>query len=191
MRVRRGLVRAGAWAGATAAAVSVSWFGVHRVLLDGSTEPPSPLVLTAAAPSPPAALPSLPSEIGSPAQTPAPSATPGRSTHPSAPHSATADPGPTATSGSGTPPGSGTGTGTDPAGGRVTSYTPVGGLVVASVGSSSASFVSATPSAGWSVSWVPGDHYFRVDFQRGGTDSVFYMTWNGHPPLVQTDVLNS
>lgn len=176
--------------------MSVSWFGVHRVLLDDSADPPNPLVLTVAAPSALPSIPALPSpsdggpsDSGSPgadpsgtgAPTPSGSTSPAHSSRPSA---APTTPGPSTGQADQT-----AGPTPDPTGGKITSYTPVGGLIVASVGVSSASFVSATPSAGWSVSWVPGDHYFRVDFQRGGTDSVFYITWNGHPPLVQAEVL--
>jgi hypothetical protein len=152
--------------------VSVSWFGVHSVLADSSAVQPRPLVVAlnaeVASPTPPPP----PAAIGTPAQTPsaAPSPTPGRTT--ARPHhsaAASASPTPTASP-------------TE----RIVSYTRPGGIIVVAVGPTSAKLITATPDAGWSVqTWTSEPDWFRVDFVNGGTDTVFYMTWNGHPPMVQ------
>ena len=176
--VRRGLVRTGAWAAATAGAVSVSWFGVHSVLADSSAVQPRPLVVApdapAASPTPP---PPPPAAIGVPAETG--SATPSPDTTTSAattgatavPRRASSGPAPAPTASSGD---------------HVVSYTRPGGIIVVSVGPASAKLITATPDPGWSVqTWTTEPTWFRVDFVRGGTDTVFYMTWNGHPPMVQ------
>ena len=174
--VRRGLVRTGAWAAATAAAVAVSWFGVHSVLADSSAVQPRPLVLGVNAPVPSPTAPPPPTAIGVPVQTPSatPSSAPATAVPSSpAPHRAASSPRtPTPP-----PPAS-----TD----QVVSYTRPGGIIVVSVGPDSAKLITATPDPGWSVqTWTSEPDWFRVDFVRGGTDTVFYMTWNGHPPMVQ------
>ncbi|WP_037605391.1 hypothetical protein [Streptacidiphilus rugosus] len=182
--MRRELVQGAAWAAATGAAVCVSWYGVHRVLADDGYHQPTALALSVAGsgssrtPAPP------PPAIGDPTQVPAPSATrhgpspsPGRS-HPggAAPTSAA----PT----SGTPSASADASAS--ASGDVSSYTPEGGRVAVSMGASSASLVSATPDSGWSMHVWSGDEWLRVDFTSGTVDSAFYVTWNGHPPMVST-----
>ncbi|WP_370151824.1 hypothetical protein [Streptacidiphilus sp. EB129] len=163
--MRRGLIRGAAWAGATAAAVSVSWFGVHRVLRDASFEQPRALVV--AVPSVSAPPPALPTSIGSAVATSsaAPSPRPARRSEapPSAPPSSS-------------PSGSG----------QIRSYTPQGGRIVVNMGATSATLVSATPDAGWSMHYWTGPQWLRVDFQQGATDTIFYVTWNGHAPMVQT-----
>jgi hypothetical protein len=68
----------------------------------------------------------------------------------------------------------------------VKSYPETGGRIVVSMGATSASLVSATPDSGWSMHVYTGDQWLRVDFVNGTVDSVFYVTWNGHPPMVQT-----
>ncbi|SEL61129.1 hypothetical protein SAMN05414137_110201 [Streptacidiphilus jiangxiensis] len=165
------LVQTAAWAAATGAAVSVSWFGVHRVLADDGYQQPSALGLTVAgsvslSPAP------LPTTIGTATQLPqSPTATP---THrPTPGHSRSTTPSP-----SSTPSADATG--------NVRSYTPPGGRIVVSMGATSAELVSATPNSGWGMHVYTGDQWLRVDFTQGSTDSIFYVTWNGHPPMVQT-----
>ncbi|MEZ0068408.1 hypothetical protein ABIA32_004433 [Streptacidiphilus sp. MAP12-20] len=176
--MRRELVQAAAWAAATGAAVGVSWYGVHRVLGDDGYHQPTALALSVAGsgsgtPSP------LPPAIGSATQIPAPSA---------AHHSATATPGhPHSTTPSPTPASpSGSASASASPSGDVKSYTPQGGRVAVSMRASSANLVSATPDSGWSMHVYTGDQWLRVDFTSGSTDSAFYVTWNGHPPLVST-----
>ncbi len=159
--MRMGLVRAGAWTVATAAAVSVSWLGVHRVLADSSYQQPHMLAgVTASAGATPTPLPTpppLPTSIGSPTSRPAP---------------------PTTTTTTSSGPG-----GSD--GDQIESFTRPGGRIVISMGATSASLVSAVADQGWSVhTWVEPT-WIRVDFDQGNQGSVFYVTWNGHPPMVQ------
>ena len=174
-----GAVRAAAWAGATAAAVSVAWLGVHRVLGDSSYEQPRMLVAAGATDSP--AAPPLPTAVGSAGRSA--SASPSASATPTP--SATAHPGATTRPSGGTGPGSGGG-GSGSGGSGISSYTRPGGRIVVDMGASSASLVSATPDAGWSMHTWTGDDWLRVDFEQGSADSIFYVTWNGHPPFVQT-----
>ncbi|WP_370117102.1 hypothetical protein [Streptacidiphilus sp. MAP12-33] len=169
--MRRLLVQTTAWAAATGAAVSVSWFGVHRVLADDGYQQPSALGLTVAGSASLTPAP-LPTTIGTATQLAAPPTTvtthhvtPGRS------RSAVPSPSPT-------PPASPTG--------DLHSYTPPGGRIVVSMGATSADLVSATPDSGWAMHVYTGDEWLRVDFTQGSTDSIFYVTWNGHPPMVQT-----
>ncbi|MCK9897734.1 hypothetical protein [Frankia sp. AgB32] len=53
-------------------------------------------------------------------------------------------------------------------------------------GRGSARLVSATPDPGWQVPAWQADGWLRVDFSHGGTTSSCFVTWNGHPPTVQT-----
>ncbi|MFC1399721.1 MULTISPECIES: hypothetical protein [unclassified Streptacidiphilus] len=182
--MRRGLVRAAAWTGATAAAVSVSWFGVHRVLRDGTYEQPSALVAVADPSSASPTPPPLPTSIGSAVTIPSPSPSATPSAGPS--RSATRSHTPTA---SASPSASPSPSPSASAAGTIQTFTRPGGRIVIDMGTTSASIVSVTPDPGWSWhQWVT-DTWLRVDFQQdggAGTDSIFYVTWNGHPPLVQT-----
>jgi hypothetical protein len=68
----------------------------------------------------------------------------------------------------------------------VRSVTVHGGRVALEMHADSAELVSATPESGWEMQVWHSDQWIRVDFSRGAvTDSVF-VTWNGHPPAVQT-----
>ena len=172
--VRRGLVRTGAWAAATAGAVSVSWFGVHRVLAQDSTSEPSALVVAVSVP-PTVPPPPPPTSIGTPVETPSATASP-------TPDAAASTPAATRTRRALTdppPPPSPTD--------AITSFTRPGGLIVVAMGATSAHLVTATPDPGWSVHTWSEPTWLRVDFEKpDGTDSIFYVTWNGHPPTVQT-----
>ena len=169
-----GLVRAGAWAAATAAAVSVSWLGVHRVLGDTSYE--QPRMLAAEPVSGASSAPPLPSAIATPAQTTSQSPTETATATP------TPSPGPTRTPGAG----QGGADGATGGPGAIKGYNRPGGRIVVDMGAASASVVTAIADTGWSVHQWNGAGYLRVDFMQGTTDSIFYVTWNGHAPLVQT-----
>lgn len=165
-----GLVRAGAWAAATAAAVSVTWLGVHRVLGDTSYE--QPRMLAAAPVSSASSEPPLPTAIVSPTQRPTPSArvTPKPSSAPYRPAA----------------PSTRSAAATAAASGQIQGYNRPGGRIVVDMGASSASVVTAVAAPGWSVHQWTGDDWLRVDFEQGSLDSIFYVTWNGHAPFVQT-----
>ncbi len=160
--MRNGLVQLGAWAAATGAAVLLSWLGVHAVLADASFEQPQALPL----PVPPASH--SPATPAPPATTPAAAPTPSTdpaSPSPSAPHR------PAATS-------------TTP----VHSYLVPGGRVALDLKPDQAELVSATPDPGWQMQNWHGDQWMRFDFTKGDSTNSVFVTWNGHPPDVQTVV---
>jgi hypothetical protein len=160
--MRRTLLRFAAWAGATVGAMAVSWLGVHSVLTTDATGQVSeaiPITAPASTTSAPAA----------PSPTPAPPA----GTAPASVRSPSSSPQPTTTT-------------TSSAAGNVHSYQLTGGRVAVELGTTSATLVSATPEAGWQVKAWQTDGWLRVDFSRDDKTSSCLVTWNGHPPTVQT-----
>lgn len=171
-RVARSLRRVALWVLATGLAVLISWFGVERALPSGAiadvprtvtvdraespSVTPSPTGTGAPASAPPSAT-EPPSPVG-----PASSAAVGRSTRPAAPAPTTASD-------------------TD-----IQTYQLTGGRVVLEMTSTSARLVSAIPDQDWRVQAWQADGWLRVDFSRGDTTSSCFVTWNGHPPTVQT-----
>ncbi|GJF20526.1 MULTISPECIES: hypothetical protein [Streptomyces] len=184
--MRRGLLHVLAWLLATGAAVTLSWWGVHTVMAGTAYDAPRALPITAAdaaARDPQDSEPSVsstkrPSPSGSPSSGPSgsPTATPSRTPREpsppapsrSAPATAPADPGPSPTSS-----------------GRVRSYETDGGRAVFDLGTSSASLVSATPGAGWSMQvWKTGT-WIRVEFTSGADRVSVFCTWHDGPPRVE------
>lgn len=170
--MQRGLLHAGAWALATSAAVTMSWFGVHSVLAGTAYDPPRALpvsdsVATGSSARPVASSTHRPKPV--PSTTPPttrpvtkpPSSPPVRP--PGAPHDAS----------------------TSNTTGNVHSYKVTGGRVVLDLGTSSATLVSATPDSGWEMKVWKQDEWIRVDFSSGTTTSSVFCTWNGHPPAVE------
>ncbi|MCZ9352869.1 hypothetical protein NGM36_24380 [Streptomyces mutabilis] len=186
--MRRGLVHVLAWLLATGAAVTLSWWGVHTVMTGTAYDAPRALPITAAdadvrdardaegsGGSPDgeesessASSTRRPSPSGN--ASPAPSGTPrepdpapSRTVTPTAP---APDPSPTAS-------------------GRVRSYDTAGGRAVFDLGTTSASLVSATPGAGWSMQVWKTESWIRVEF-TSGTDRVsVFCTWHDGPPRVE------
>lgn len=75
---------------------------------------------------------------------------------------------------------------TPPPSRQLASRSVTGGSVTVSLGHASASLVAATPAPGFQVRTWQQTGWLRVDFVgRSRTSSVF-VTWNGHPPLIQT-----
>lgn len=186
--VRRGFLHVGAWALATAAAVTLSWFGVRSVLRGTAYDPPLTLPVTGVATSSPPVASST--HRPKPTTPPAPhTAPPTRTVTPAAPPSATATvrvtvPPPKKPAGAPRP----TATASD-ATGNVRSYSVAGGRVVLDLGPSSASLVSATPDSGWQMQiWANQPGWLRVTFTSASGDrsSSVFCTWNGTPPMVQT-----
>ena len=167
---------AGAWAAATAAAVYVSWLGVHRVLGDGLSEQPRMLAAVAAPLS--TTAPPLPATAGTPSSGSTSHASSGTSTG-TGPSAGPSDRASASASTSASASGSGYT-------GQVQAFNRPGGRIVVDMGAASATLVTATPDTGWSVHQWTGVDWLRVDFEQGSSDSIFYVTWNGHPPLVQT-----
>ncbi|MFJ1736284.1 hypothetical protein [Streptomyces sp. NPDC088254] len=188
--MRSGLVHLLAWSLATGAAVTLSWWGVHTVMAGTAYDPPRALPLTAGeatgragASEPPGSVTSGPSSSPSADPSPArPSRTPDTSSAP--------PPSPSVPSGSGTSA-SGASRAAAPGGtgssGEVKSYDTEGGRVVLDLGTMSASLVSATPSAGWSMQVWKTQSWIRVDFASGADRVTVFCTWHDGPPRVDVN----
>ncbi|MFD9127844.1 hypothetical protein [Kitasatospora sp. NPDC059571] len=171
--MRSGLVQVGAWAVATGAAVALSWYGVHAVLADAAFEHPRAVPLPTASatpvPDPPSPVSDDPS-VTVTAQDPSPS--------PSASSSSAAP----------SPSPSRTKPQRPPSPSSVRSYLVPGGRVALDIHPDRADLVSATPDAGWQMQVWNGDQWMRIDFTKDGSANSVFVTWNGHPPDVQTVV---
>ncbi|MCX4667053.1 hypothetical protein OG453_10310 [Streptomyces sp. NBC_01381] len=175
--MRRGLVHAMAWSLATGAAVTLSWWGVHTVMAGTAYDPPRAVPLSADGGD---AEP-LSSSTHRPDPTPTTGAThsskpskPSKSQKPS--KSPEKDPPKPPPSGSSTP---------DATAGNVKSYSTDGGRVVFDLGKDSATLVSATPAAGWSVQVWKQDTWIRVEFTSGADRVSAFCTWHDHAPAVE------
>ncbi|MCQ4205453.1 hypothetical protein M4J06_004459, partial [Streptomyces coelicoflavus] len=69
--------------------------------------------------------------------------------------------------------------------GRVRSYDTDGGRAVFDLGTSSASLVSATPGAGWSMQVWKTESWIRVEFTSGADRVSVFCTWHDGPPRVE------
>jgi len=195
--VARALRRFSLWAVATGLAVLVSWFGVRLALPSEAAKDAARTVpvdrLTLPSPS------HAPGASGSPAPMLVPTSPPavspasaGPSAGAQAPSGAGASGRPAATAALATgaagetpvPPPASAGAAAD--GAEIQSYELTGGRVVLAMTAASARLVSATPDAGWRVQAWQAEGWLRVDFSRDGTTSSCFVTWNGHPPSVQT-----
>jgi hypothetical protein len=67
----------------------------------------------------------------------------------------------------------------------VKSYSSDGGRVVFDLGEDSATLVSATPAAGWSVQVWKQDTWIRVEFTSGADKVSVFCTWHDHAPVVE------
>ncbi|MFF1544634.1 hypothetical protein [Streptomyces sp. NPDC058291] len=170
--MRRGLVHVLAWSLATGAAVTLSWWGVHTVMAGTVYDPPRALPLTAAD-----ASTREPAPLASSTSPPAPSASasprPSRTAAPAPSKTATAGSSPTASASSAT------------AGSTVRSYDTDGGRAVFDLGRTSATLVSATPGAGWSMQVWKTESWIRVEFASGADRVSVFCTWHDGPPRVE------
>ncbi|WP_369389413.1 hypothetical protein AB5J72_18710 [Streptomyces sp. CG1] len=166
--MRRGLVHVLAWLLATGAAVTLSWWGVHTVMAGTAYDPPRALPITAADATTQGAQ-----SLGSPTQRPNPSTRPSASPAAPAPSRTTRTP---SHSPSASAPASS---------GQVKSYDTDGGRAVFELGGSSATLVSATPGAGWSMQLWKTDTWIRVEFSRGTSRVSVICTWHDGPPHVE------
>jgi hypothetical protein len=179
--VHRGLLQAGAWLLATAAAVTLSWFGVHSVLRSTAYDPPRALPITETT------LPPLISSTHRPKPTTAPPPT--TATTRSTPAAPTTPPPSSVAVPPKTPPGTPKATTTASAQtGDVYNYRVNGGRVVLSLTATTASLVSAIPDADWKMQVWTQTGWLRVTFTSadGAHSASVFCTWNGHPPAVQT-----
>ncbi|MCA6092179.1 hypothetical protein LE181_08400 [Streptomyces sp. SCA3-4] len=169
-----------AWALATAAAMAVSWYGVRTVLAGTAYEPPRALPISGSA----APAVGEPASIGEPASSARASGPPDSS--PSLPAPATAAPSaersPAATPGASRKPGAPP----PPGGGEVKSFAVRGGRAVFDLGPGAATLVSAAPDEGWQMRVWKQSAWIRVDFVSDARTTSVFVTWNGHPPQVQT-----
>ncbi|MFF5569349.1 hypothetical protein ACFZDB_26720 [Streptomyces luteogriseus] len=172
--MRRGLVHVLAWLLATGAAVTLSWWGVHTVMAGTAYDPPRALPIKAAD--------AFTREPRAPA-TPEPERTPPpkrREPSSAPPASASGKPSPSPTPSSSSP-----GTAPAVASGRVKSYDTDGGRAVFDLGKASASLVSATPGAGWSMQVWKTESWIRVEFSSGADRVSVFCTWHDGPPRVE------
>ncbi|MFF3332345.1 hypothetical protein ACFYWX_22755 [Streptomyces sp. NPDC002888] len=166
--MRRGLVHVLAWALATGAAATLSWWGVHTVLAGTAYDPPRALPVTAADATTQDSGP-LTSATNRPSPSRTPSAKPSRTP---------ATPTPSRTPARGPSPSP------TPAG-QVKSYDTDGGRVVFSLGKASATLVSATPGTTWSMQVWKTEAWIRVEFSSGADRVSVFCTWHDGPPRVE------
>ncbi|MFF9377797.1 hypothetical protein ACF1BB_25060 [Streptomyces griseoluteus] len=169
--MRRGLVHVLAWLLATAAATTLSWWGVHTVMAGTAYDPPRAVPITAAeaAAHASSATPTPPA--------PAPTPTARRTSVPPSPTPARTAPAPAATPAP-PPPASAT-----PAG-NVKAYDTGGGRAVFDLGPASATLVSATPGTGWSMQVWKTETWIRVEFSRSTDRVTVFCDWHDGPPHV-------
>ncbi|AVV42454.1 hypothetical protein PYK79_29365 [Streptomyces sp. ID05-04B] len=175
--MRRGLVHVLAWSLATGAAVTLSWWGVHTVMAGTAYDPPRALPLVADSavrePKTPAASATGPGSSAAPSA--GPSRSPGRT--PAAPTPSSSTP-------AGGPAPSGPGA-SGAARNSVRSYDTDGGRVVFDLGRTSATLVSATPGAAWSMQVWKTESWIRVEFSSGADRVSVFCTWHDGPPRVE------
>ncbi|MER7759566.1 hypothetical protein [Streptomyces sp. NPDC097619] len=199
----RALVHALAWTLATAAAVTLSWWGVRTVMSGTAYDPPLAVPLSerplASSTFRPVTGPSTGAGTGTPSTPPHASGTPkdgptatGRdepSAAPSAPdRSNRPDRGRSALKDRDGDDGEGSGDAGGPDGSDgsgVRSYALSGGRVAFDLGDRSAELVSATPAAGWRMQVWKQPTWIRVTFSRGGREVDAICSWHDHAPLVQ------
>ncbi|CAL9464715.1 hypothetical protein SUDANB9_02697 [Streptomyces sp. enrichment culture] len=183
--MRRGLVHVIAWLLATGAAVTLSWWGVHTVMAGTAYDAPRALPITAADASVRDGESDDGESLASSTSRPAPSPSPSDGASPT-PSRTSREPGPapSRTESAGPPP-------ADPASpapdtsGQVKSYDTDGGRAVFDLGTASASLVSATPGAGWSMQVWKTESWIRVEFTSGADRVSVFCTWHDGPPRVE------
>ncbi|MDF3148569.1 MULTISPECIES: hypothetical protein [unclassified Streptomyces] len=169
--MRRGLVHVLAWSLATGAAVTLSWWGVHTVMTGTVYDRPRALPITAADATTQGSKP-----LASSTNRPTPSK--GSSTPSPKPTGPPRAPTPSKTPPEHTAPSPTTS-------GQVKSYDTDGGRVVFDIGSTSATLVSATPGAGWSMQVWKTQTWIRVEFGAGADRVSVFCTWHDGPPRVE------
>ncbi|MFD3735370.1 hypothetical protein [Streptomyces sp. NPDC058632] len=204
--MRRGLVHLLAWLLATGAAVTLSWWGVHTVMEGTAYDPPRALPVTAGDATTRESKP-----VSSSTRRPSGEEASGnaeddkdaedaggskdkgdgegaKDADAQAPESSQEPGGTSAAPGTDPEPADPAPAGGDPApaaSGEVKAYDTAGGRAVFDLGGTSASLVSATPGAGWSMQVWKTESWIRVEF-TAGTDRVsVFCTWHDGPPRVE------
>ncbi|WP_314175440.1 hypothetical protein [Streptomyces winkii] len=177
---RRALVHAAAWALATSAAVTLSWFGVHTVLAGTEYEPPRSLPIAEGSSSttgPGSPSPQQPEPTPSPSTSePPPSQTQRPTRSPSPPGGdRTTKPAPQ-------PPDSGYPSDS----GQVRGASVAGGRAVFDMRDDYATLVSATPNDGWDTQVWKDTTWIRVTFSKDGASSSIFCRWDGGPPRIES-----
>ncbi|MFJ3661133.1 hypothetical protein ACIPPM_11785 [Streptomyces sp. NPDC090119] len=170
--MRRGLVHVLAWLLATAAATTLSWWGVHTVMAGTAYDPPRAVPITAAEAAAHAST-ATPPPPTPPTRRPTPTPTPRRTTPPPSPTPTRATPAPTPTPPAPTTPS-----------GDVKAYDTGGGRAVFALGPVSATLVSATPGTGWSMQVWKTETWIRVEFSRSTDRVTVFCDWHDGPPHV-------
>lgn len=165
--MRRGLLHVLAWSLATGAAVTLSWWGVHTVMAGTAYDPPRALPITAADATTQESRP-LASSTARSTPSASPSRTPSRTPAPSPSKTPTTTPSPSPS-----------------ASGQVKSYDTEGGRAVFDLGKTSATLVSATPGAGWSMQVWKTETWIRVEFASGADRVSVFCTWHDSAPRVE------
>ncbi|MFE8950929.1 hypothetical protein ACH4KU_04180 [Streptomyces althioticus] len=182
--MRRGLLHVLAWLLATGAAVTLSWWGVSTVMEGTAYDPPRALPIPAgeekaqavsSSTRRPSSGPSEDEDAGRTEKSREPSGTP-------ATGSALPDPAPSRTASPSRTPSAPE---TADAAGEVKSYDTRGGRAVFDIGEASASLVSATPGAGWSMQVWKTETWIRVEFASGADRVTVFCTWHDGPPRVE------
>ncbi|MFD7704988.1 hypothetical protein [Streptomyces caelestis] len=183
--MRRGLVHVLAWLLATGAAVTLSWWGVSTVMTGTAYDPPRALPVAAADAAAGQSDP-VSSSTRRPSGTASPKDT-GETRKPSAKPDGTPslepdpEPEPSRTTTPPPPPSPAA----PAASGEVKSYDTEGGRAVFDLGGTSASLVSATPGAGWSMQVWKTETWIRVEFSSGADRVSVFCTWHDGPPRVE------
>ncbi|MET8949570.1 hypothetical protein ACWEO4_00550 [Streptomyces sp. NPDC004393] len=173
----RGLVHVLAWSLATGAAVTLSWWGVHTVMAGTAYDPPRALPITAGGARAQGAAAPLTSSTERPEASRSPQGKPTPSPKPASSETAGTRRTPTAATPSSSPSASSSG--------QVKSYDTDGGRVVFDLGDISATLVSATPGAGWSMQVWKTESWIRVEFTSGANRVSVFCTWHDGPPHVE------
>lgn len=175
-----------AWTLATGAAVTLSWWGVHTVVVGTVYDRPRALPISADNSTTQRARPQS-SSTHRPPSPPPPSPSPepqepqeSRKTSESRTSAKSPDPS--------EPPDDKPSTNPPPKPSEnVRSYPVDGGRVVFDLGSHSAELVSATPEADWQMQVWKQDFWIRVTFTRGDREISVFCTWHDSAPRVQID----
>lgn len=176
----RPLVHAAAWALATSAAVTLSWFGVHTVLDSTEYDAPRTLPLSGkeSTAAPGASSTQKPPE---PSPTRA-SSTPSESRSSKPPRPTP----PTRGQESSGPPYESSPPGAPRSAGDVRSASVPGGRAVFDMRDDYATLVSATPDGGWDTQVWKDTTWIRVTFSKDGTSSSIFCRWDDGPPRIET-----
>ncbi|WP_329387376.1 hypothetical protein [Streptomyces sp. NBC_01716] len=177
-----------AWTLATGSAVTLSWWGVHTVVVGTVYDRPRALPITGENTTTQRARPQS-SSTHRPPSPPPPSPTKSAASSKAPDTSKSPDDKPSATPPADAPePSRSSDPGPDPtADANVKSYPVDGGRVVFDLGPESAELVSATPEAGWQMQVWKQDFWIRVTFTRDDREVSVFCTWHDSAPRVQID----